>query len=481
VRSALVVICVITFIHYVGAQMRTPLMPLYAVESGATTTWVGVIIAAHMAAAAFGSIPLGRASDICGRRPLLLGGMALGVLTSLLLPWAERPATLAAIYGIAGVGVAAFTPSALALATDVAAPGRVGLALAWYTTAHYGAIGVGSFLGGMAAQWWGYGPAFGASAMVTGLALLGGLVAPIPNGSPTTSRRHAAFADVRGNAGVWAGWILAAGGMFTQGVVFTFFPLIAHERGLAPGIIGLVFLILGLANTLARFPAGWLMDRTGSGIPYAVAGVVVASIATLLIPHIYSPWILLSVVAVFGAVSGAAGVAMGVGLAGAAAPAARGVVMGGYSTSLYLGLALGSFALGPAIASWGLRDWVRDRRSSGSARRTSRRCSVDRLGHSPETDGFGRDPQYFVILSYRPGTLANGPLESLGQRHVIAMGVLDDDVGADDVGTCRARGVCSLLLATTMAFCKVALRMTSGAGRRSAVSFSTKAVTPEAE
>ncbi len=27
--------------------------------------------------------------------------------------------------------------------------------------------------------------------------------------------------------------------------------------------------------------------------------------------------------------------------------------MGGYSTSLYLGLALGSFALGPIIAGWG--------------------------------------------------------------------------------------------------------------------------------
>jgi MFS family permease len=351
--SALVVICVITFIHYVGAQMRTPVMPLYSVAHAATTTWVGLIIAAHMAAAACASVPLGRASDVWGRRPFLLGGMALGVVTSLVLPWAEGPVTLAVIYGIAGVGVAAFTPSALALAADVAAPGRVGQALAWYTTAHYGAIGVGAFLGGMAAQWWGYGPAFVASAIVTGLALIGGLVAPIPSGSPTTSGRHATFADVRSNAGVWAGWILAAGGMFTQGVVFTFFPLVARERGLAPGMIGLVFLILGLANTLARFPAGWLMDRTGVCIPYAVGGVVVASVATLLIPHVYDQWILLPVVAVFGGVSGAAGVAMGVVLAGAATPAARGVVMGGYSTSLYLGLALGSFAVGPAIASWG--------------------------------------------------------------------------------------------------------------------------------
>ncbi len=305
--SALVVICIITFIHYVGAQMRAPVVPLYSVSNGATPTWVGFIVAAHMAAAACGSIPLGRASDICGRRPLLLGGMAIGVLTSLLLPWAEGEVVLAVIYGLAGVGVAAFTPSALSLVADVAARGRVGQALAWYTTAHYGAIGVGPFLGGLAAEWWGYRAAFLASAIVTGIALIAGLVSSMPTATQAVSGRHATFTDVRGNAGVWAGWVLAAGGMVTQGVVFTFFPLVGHERGLAPGMIGLVFLVLGLANTLVRFPAGWLVDRSGSCIPYSIGGVAIASAATLLMPHVYDRPILLSVTAVFGAVSGIAG------------------------------------------------------------------------------------------------------------------------------------------------------------------------------
>jgi predicted MFS family arabinose efflux permease len=34
-------------------------------------------------------------------------------------------------------------------------------------------------------------------------------------------------------------------------------------------------------------------------------------------------------------------------------PLTRGLVMGGYSTSMYLGLALGSFALGPVITGHG--------------------------------------------------------------------------------------------------------------------------------
>src|SRR5687768_3649703 len=49
--SPLAVVCVLTFLHYVGAQMRGPVLPLYAAAQGATATGVGTIVAAHMLAA----------------------------------------------------------------------------------------------------------------------------------------------------------------------------------------------------------------------------------------------------------------------------------------------------------------------------------------------------------------------------------------------------------------------------------------------
>jgi len=349
----LVLVCLLTFLHYVAAQMRGPILPLYAAAHGATATGVGLIVGAHMAVAAAGSIPLGRASDVWGRRPLLLGGMVVSAATSLLLPLFEGELALMTIYGLAGFGVAAFTPSALSLVGDAAAPGRVGHAFAWYSTAHYSAIGIGPFLGGVVAEWWGYRPAFVVSAAGIATALVVGLAMPMRPAAHASPRSAARFADIRGNASIWAGWIVAVSGLTTQGVVFTFFPLLGHERGLSPAAIGLVFLVLGLANTLARFPAGWLVDRTGHCSPYAIGGVLVASVATALLPHAGGQATLFALVAVFGAVSGIAGVAIGVALAASTTPAARGLVMGGYSTSLYLGLALGSFALGPVITHQG--------------------------------------------------------------------------------------------------------------------------------
>ena len=351
--SVLAVVCVLTFLHYAAAQMRGPILPLYAVAHGASATGVGLILGAHMIVAAVGSIPFGRASDVWGRRRFLIGGMIVSIGTSLLLPLAEAPLALMAIYGLAGLGVAAFTPSALSLVGDAAAPGRAGHAFAWYSTAHYGAIGVGPYLGGLAAEAWGYRTAFVASAVGVAVALIVGFVLPIRAPALSASHSSATFADIRGNAAVWAGWILSISGLLIQGVVFSFFPLLGHDRGLSPAAIGLVFLILGLANTLARLPAGWLVDRTGRPAPWAVIGVLVASVVTIVLPRVGGQLPLFLLMAVFGGMSGIAFVAVGVGLASATTPATRGLVMGGYSTCLYLGFALGSFGLGPVITQHG--------------------------------------------------------------------------------------------------------------------------------
>ena len=135
-------------------------------------------------------------------------------------------------------------------------------------------------------------------------------------------------------------------------------------QGLGPASIGLVLLVLGLANTAARIPAGWLVDRTGRCPLYAIGGVLVAAAVAALLPHARGQAAILALSAVFGAASGVAFVAVSVGLAGASTPATRGLVMGGYSTSLYLGFALGSFALGPRDHT----PWI-----SGGPRRGGRR------------------------------------------------------------------------------------------------------------
>jgi len=232
------------------------------------------------------------------------------------------------------LGAAAFTPSALALAGESAPRGRIAYAYGWYSSAHYGAIAVGPFLGGVVAEWWGYRTAFVVSGAGIVAALLLGMGVALPVAALAGGRAAATVSDIRHNRDVWAGWIIAASGLFVQGVVF-------------------VFLVLGAGNTLARFPSGWLVDRTGRPAMYAVGGVVVACGATVMFPRVDSGAMLLAVAALFGLASGVAFVAISTGLAAAAPPNARGLVMGGYSTALYLGFGVGSIAVGPVITHGG--------------------------------------------------------------------------------------------------------------------------------
>ena len=345
--------CLLTLLHYTGAYMRVPVLPLYATAHGASPAAVGLIMGAHMVVAAISAIPFGLASDRWGRRTLLLGGMALSALTSLLLPLVSLPPGLMVIYGAAGLGVAAFTPSVMSLVGDVAAPGAMARAYGWYTMALYAGFGLGPILGGYVAQGWGERTAFVVAGIVIAASLAAGGMLPRVETGAARSAPLAAFDQVRRNRRVWAGWTATVSGLGLWGAILTFFPLLARERGILPLEIGLVLGVQAFVNTAARVPAGWLLDRTGTRRPYVLGGLVTAALATALLPHASgrADFVLLS--AVIGAAFAMTFVAVGAALSEATTPATRGLAMGGYSTAIYIGMGLASITLGPVMAGWG--------------------------------------------------------------------------------------------------------------------------------
>lgn len=92
--------------------------------------------------------------------------------------------------------------------------------------------------------------------------------------------RRARVADLRPNRVIWAKWTATVSALVPVGALMTFFPLLAQERGLPPVLIGLVLGIQSFANTAARLPAGWLLDRSRARRPYAVGGGLGAALAS---------------------------------------------------------------------------------------------------------------------------------------------------------------------------------------------------------
>ncbi len=343
----------LTLLHYTGAYMRIPVLPLYAAAHGATPTDVGLIVGTSMLVAAVTAIPFGVASDRWGRRALLLGGTAVSALTSLLIPLVSQPLPLMVIYVAAGLGLSAFTPSMMSLVGDVASPGTVARAYAWYTTALYAGFGAGPILGGYVAQLSGHRPAFVVAGIVITVALATGFTLPRTDGKSRGRAPAASFAEVQRNRRVWAGWIATVSGLATWGSMLTFFPLLARDRGLPPLQIGLVLGVQSFVNTAARVPAGWILDRTGGRRPYVLGGLLTAALGTALLPRLRTPTEFVLLGAALGVALAFAFVAIGTALSEATTPATRGLAMGGYSTAIYVGVGLTSMGLGPIMATWG--------------------------------------------------------------------------------------------------------------------------------
>jgi MFS transporter, DHA1 family, multidrug resistance protein len=169
--------CLVVFLHYVGAYMRMPLLPLYARAGGASTGQVGLLMGAFTVVAAVSAIPGGLLVDRFGRRRLIRVGLVISAATSFALPLSQAVLVLAAVLALAGWAMAALTPAVMAYIGEAGGPAGAGRAYGWYTTALYGGLTLGPACGGVAADFGGFRFAFvasGATLLLTwGLALCG--------------------------------------------------------------------------------------------------------------------------------------------------------------------------------------------------------------------------------------------------------------------------------------------------------------------
>ena len=348
----ILVACALTFVLYLGAYMRLPLVPLFARELGASTFQVGMINSGFMLAAALLSLPLGLVSDRLGRRRLILAGMCISGLTSVFLLFTRTPLQVGAVYLFSGVGLACFSPAMMSYVGDVSPIPLLGRAYGWYTSALYLGMAAGPGLGGMIAGR-GFGAAFFISAVVIAAGVfLGGprMPAPPPIARPPSTNLLADFREITGNRAVTACWLATFFATYAWGSLFAFFPLYARDAGVSLVHTGLIFTCQAAANALFRVPIGHLLDRWGNRVPFIIAGNFLFALSIAAVGQART---LLPLYAIFLAVGGsmaATFTAIGALLSESVPTRIRGLAMGGYNTCIYGGFAVSAATLGAVIS-----------------------------------------------------------------------------------------------------------------------------------
>ncbi|HLA24356.1 MAG TPA: MFS transporter [bacterium] len=163
------VMLVVAFVQMFGAGLLAPILVIYAKRIvGLSEQLIGTLFLVLMLAVALASLVSGHLADRWGKMRLVSLGMVLGSLGLWLLPLSPRLSLLAVSAVLLGVSYALSTPAWHALISELAPPGRIGLALGASQTAQGLGLVLGPLLGGLMWDTLGHqSPFLGAAALFT--------------------------------------------------------------------------------------------------------------------------------------------------------------------------------------------------------------------------------------------------------------------------------------------------------------------------
>jgi DHA1 family multidrug resistance protein-like MFS transporter len=144
----------------IGFSMRTPFLPFYVAQLGATrfdqqALWAGVISASGAALMAFTSPVWGVVSDRYGRKPMVMRAMAGGWLTVSLMALATSPWHLLGLRLVEGA-LTGTTTASIALVAVTVPKERLGFGLGLIQTGIFSGSAIGPLIGGVVADQIGY-------------------------------------------------------------------------------------------------------------------------------------------------------------------------------------------------------------------------------------------------------------------------------------------------------------------------------------
>jgi predicted MFS family arabinose efflux permease len=286
VTPAFVVLAAATLAFFAAGGIVLPAAPRFAKGPlGASETEVGIAIASTAIAALVMRPAVGWASDLFGRRPLLIGGAAVSIIALLLHLVAGTLPVFIAARSLFGAGGAFFFVACLAAAGDLAPAERRGEAFSFLSLSLYLGVAIGPPIGELVLRGDNYAPvwivAAGATVIALGLSFLTPETAPsvlARRGGDTPRPRARLFHP----AGLFPGLLILAGVWGMAGFL-AFVPLYVGQLGMEGAGLPLVLyalIVVGLRIVGARLPdrlgavrlSGTALAASGAGL--AVMGLV---------------------------------------------------------------------------------------------------------------------------------------------------------------------------------------------------------------
>jgi MFS family permease len=339
---------------FAALSARGLTVPLYAHELGASRFQVGALFAVATLAAAVLSMPAGVLIDRFGTRTLLILSLIIAAGSQLAMAEARTVAPLFLWQIVGGLGAGAQQAALFSAVTALVPSNRLGRAMGWLTFSMQAGFFIGPSIAGLLLQWIDLRTDIAVTTALLVFAIPGAMAAST---APQSGQRLAFIGPLRAlitqpSFGPVVIGLLAA--TLAWGTVGAFLPIFGKESlQLSNSQVGLMLAIQAVANGLARIPGGRLVDRAKHRWPIVFVGVMVWSVAAIVLGHLSGFWAPMALLIVATPFVATVYVAIGVVFGDLSTGSTRGVAMGAYGTVLFLGLAAGPLVFGPIVQAYG--------------------------------------------------------------------------------------------------------------------------------
>jgi len=332
-----------SFAFYLSFYLLLPVLPLYARMLEIPEGQIGLIIG-FFAVSSMVIKPLaGWSADRRGRKPILLAGATLFLVSPLLYPWSRTVGALLGVRLLHGAGMGFYPAAGAAMVADLSPPARRGEAMGFWGAAGSVALALGPLCAIWIVDRWGFDALFHVSVAVA----LSALVLTAVNRETLVAGVASPFA--------WSSLLSRAVAlpclvvfclMTAYGALIAFLAIYAQSRGANPGVF---FLVMAAVVAVARGYAGSVSDRVGRA-PVAAAGLVVAAMALVVLASGGGIGALAAAGALYGLGLGATQPATMAWAADLVRPDERGKALGTFYAAFELGIATGAIGFGAVLA-----------------------------------------------------------------------------------------------------------------------------------
>jgi MFS transporter, DHA1 family, multidrug resistance protein len=349
----------VTFIAQLGVGIITPIIPIYALELGATGLTLGLMVAAFSIARGITQPLVGSYSDRVGRKRFLLIGLIIYSIAAVAYIFAGSIAGLILVRLLHGVGSAMTVPIAMAYMADFSPEGMEGRYMGLLNVAMFSGFGGGPLLGGIVRDLWGTNSAFYTMTLLSLAALvLVLLLLPSAGEGGNTKARTGVFSGLKRmlRSRKISGVLLWRGAtMVVMSPTFGFLPILMTDVMDATGVeIGIVIAVRTFVAALLQPFFGRMADRRNKVVMISIACVVVC-VLVFFIPsaHTLTQFVILFLM--LGTAEAAISPAIGAFAVEGGREYGQGSMMGIFNMVMSIGLLLGSMVAGFLMDLLGLQ------------------------------------------------------------------------------------------------------------------------------